>query len=178
MKIENSFSGKELQMISSDEKPVITLKQESPESYDSMTHFNLIITEKRIYTYQYNNDTEIKNIINIEKVEFVNFEKKTTQKNFGVPLFLAILLIIPAVLFFTPLFEFDSAAVFGIMFLLFAIILFVVSMVMSRKIVTCHLIIGTSGAPIEVEAQDLKAEQIEEIQTQIFKILDKQKNTN
>ena len=178
MKIENYYSGEELKLIKKNEKPIVTLKQDSPNAIDSMTSFNLVITEKRIYTYQYNQDTEIKNVINIEKVEFVNFEKKTTQKNFGVPLFLAIMLIIPAALFFTPLFEFEAAAVFGILFIVFAVILLVISIAIAKKKVTSHLIIGTSGAPIEIEVQDLKAEQIEDIQTQIFKILDKQKNAN
>ena len=134
MKIENYYSGEELKLIDPNEKPIVTLKQDSPNAIDSMTSFNLVITEKRIYTYQYNQ--------------------------------------------VTPLFEFEAAAVFGILFIVFAVILLVISIAIAKKKVTSHLIIGTSGAPIEIEVQDLKAEQIEDIQTQIFKILDKQKNAN
>lgn len=136
----------------------------------------IVITDKRIYVASENRNERTQSIVDIEKVEFVSNVVREYGNNNPLPLLLGAFLLIAGI---AALILLISVGMFyiGLIVALVGLIVLIAGAAANRKKYVCKLIIGTSGMPVEIEADDITPEEITEIQKQIFRTLDVRKET-
>ncbi len=158
--------------VDENERLFVSYKQDLQKSTkrNSSNEFEILVTDKRIYTNTARDNEIQENIIELDTVKYVNYiqTQENKQKSFLIPL--GILLIIAGIIILclASLFP-DTGFLLGMILLILGLVLSIIGIVISRPIIINYLIIGVEGNPIKLIVQDLTSDDVKEMQRNIFK---------
>lgn len=134
-------------------------------------NYRIIVSDKRVYTDTVVGSVRQQNIIDLDAVKFVNYSVVTLRRRVIALIVIGIIFAIAGVVL-AILQKPSWMLPLGIGVAVMGAILFVVGLAVRRKHYDCHLTIGTSGDPIEVDVADTKPDIIKSIQRGIFEAKD------
>lgn len=140
--------------------------------------YRIIVSDRRVYTDTVVGAVRQQNIIDLDAVKFVNYSVITLRRRvialivIGIILALAgaITAIVGSIAAISP--NPKLLLPLGIGIAAVGVILLIVGIAVRRKHYDCHMTIGTSGDPIEVDVADAKPDTIKSIQRGIFEAKD------
>lgn len=158
--------------VDENEKLFVAYKQDMPKSQksNSSNEFEILVTNKRVYTNTARANEIQENIIELETVKYVNYiqTQENKHKSFFIPLGILLIaagIIILCLASFFP----ETGFILGMVLLILGIVFSIIGIALSRPLIINYLIIGVEGDPIKLIVQDLKPEDVKEMQRNIFK---------
>lgn len=132
----------------------------------------IVITNKRIYINVEIGEITTDSIVNLDKVEYVSIKTKVIQRSYPGLLILSAICICIGILLTVMSKNNPTMIISGIVVCLIGLIFLIIGLAKGNPKFVNTFIIGTSGMPIEVIADNFDQEKLNEIQKKIFLILD------